>query len=237
GGVVTHGTPRRLAVLAHRVAERQSDLDEEAMGPAARVAFDAEGRPTRALLGFCAGKGVEPSAVRRVQTPKGEYVAVTVHRVGAPALDVLPAMLADVASGLQFPKSMRWDAGDYRFGRPVRWLLALLGKDVVRVSAFGLEAGRGTFRHRFLHPEPVDVREPAGYLQALRRAHVRGDAGERRRAIVGQIGAAAAEAGGRVVPDDELVDIVNFLVEWPTAVAGRFHERYLDLPREVIVTA
>src|SRR5262249_4107659 len=121
GGVVTHGPPRRLAVLAHRVAERQSDLDEEAMGPAARVAFDAEGRPTRALLGFCAGKGVEPSAVRRVQTPKGEYVAVTVHRVGAPALDVLPAMLADVASGLQFPKSMRWDAGDYRFGRPVRW--------------------------------------------------------------------------------------------------------------------
>jgi len=237
GGVVSYGTPRRLTVIAHRVAERQTDVDEEAMGPAARVAFDAEGRPTRALLGFCAGKGVEASAVRRVQTPKGEYVAVTVHHAGKPALDVLPAMLAGVASRIQFPKSMRWDAGDYRFGRPVRWLLALFGKDVARVGAFGLEAGRATFGHRFLHAEPLDVREPDAYLAALRRANVLVDPAERRRAIVSQIAAAAAERGGRVVPDDELVDIVSFLVEWPTAVTGGFHERYLELPREVIVTA
>src|SRR5689334_3946330 len=131
GGVVTHGTPRRLTVLVHRVLERQSDFDEESMGPATRVAFDAEGRPTRALLGFCAGKGVEASAVRKVQTPKGEYVAVTVHHKGRAASDVLPAMLADAALRLPFPKTMRWDSGDYRFGRPVRWLLALFGKDTL----------------------------------------------------------------------------------------------------------
>jgi glycyl-tRNA synthetase beta chain len=237
GGIERCGTPRRLAVLVHRVAERQTDFDEEAMGPAARVAFDAEGRPTRALLGFCAGKGVEGSAVRRVQTPKGEYVAVTVHHVGKPAIEVLPAMLAQVATKLQFPKTMRWDAGDYRFGRPVRWLLALLGKDVVKVGAFGLEAGRGTFGHRFLHPESLDVKEPGHYLDALRRAKVLADPAERRRVVVEQVAAAAAENGGRVVADDELVDIVNYLVEWPTPVAGTFHERYLELPREVIVTA
>src|SRR5262245_16365061 len=161
GGVVTFGTPRRLAVLAHRVSERQTDLDEEAMGPATRVAFDAEGRPTRALLGFCAGKGVEPSAVRRVSTPKGEYVAVTVHHVGPLASDVLPGMLAGVATKLQFPKVMRWDAGDYRFGRPVRWLLALLGSDVLPVRAFGLEAGNQSHGHRFLHPGAVRVKSPA----------------------------------------------------------------------------
>src|SRR5262245_53870571 len=237
GGVVTHGTPRRLSVLVHRLGERQADLDEEAMGPATRVAFDAEGHPTRALLGFCAGKGVEPSAVRKVATPKGEYVAVTVHHKGKLALDVLPALLGSVATRLQFPKTMRWDGGDYRFGRPVRWLLALLGKDVVKVQAFGLEAGRSTHGHRFLHPAAVDVKEPATYLETLRKSKVLADPAERRRAVAEQISEAAHEKSGRVVADDELVDIVNYLVEWPTAVAGAFHERYLDLPREVIVTA
>jgi glycyl-tRNA synthetase beta chain len=236
-GVRTFGTPRRLTLLVHRVEERQADLDEEAMGPAAKVAFDAEGRPTRALLGFCAGKGVEASAVRRVETPKGEYVAVTVHHAGKPAAEVLPAVLAGVARALQFPKSMRWDAGDYRFGRPVRWLVALLGKDVLPLDAFGLAAGRTTFGHRFLHPATLPVREPAGYLDSLRKGRVLADPDERRRTLVEQVVAAASERGGRVVADDELTDIVNYLVEWPTAVTGGFAERYLELPREVIVTA
>jgi len=237
GGVETHGTPRRLAVVAHRVSERQSDFQEEVMGPAARVAFDEAGRPTRALLGFCAGKGVEPSAVRRVETPKGEYVAVTVHHAGRAAAEVLPALLADVAARLQFPKVMRWDAGEYRFGRPVRWLVALLGGDVLDVRAFGLVAGNRSHGHRFLHPGTVGVKGPADYLGSLRKAKVVADPHERRRMVLEQVTAAAGERGGRVVADDELADIVNHLVEWPTAVAGGFDERYLDLPREVIVTA
>jgi len=237
GGIVTHGTPRRLTVIVHRVAPRQTDLDEEAMGPAAKVAFDAAGQPTRALLGFCAGKGVDPSAVRRVETPKGEYVTVAVHHAGRPAAEVLPAMLAQAALPLQFPKTMRWDAGNYRFGRPVRWLVALFGADVLDVSAFGLEAGRSSFGHRFLHPGKVSVKEPGGYLDALRKAKVVADASERRRMVAEQVAAAAQQRGGRVVADDELTDIVNFLVEWPTVITGSFHERYLDLPREVIVTA
>ena len=237
GGVVTHGTPRRLTVLVHRVLEKQADFDEESMGPATRVAFDAQGNPTRALLGFCAGKGVEASAVRRVQTPKGEYVAVTVHHKGRVAQDVLPAMLADAALRLPFPKTMRWDSGDYRFGRPVRWLLALFGKDTLDVRAFGLEAGKKTHGHRFLQSAAMDVKEPGEYLDKLRKARVLADANERRRLVVEQVSAAAAAAGGRVVADDELTDIVNNLIEWPTAVTGTFDDRYLDLPREVIVTA
>ena len=237
GGVVSHGTPRRLTVVVHRVDDRQSDFDEAAMGPATKVAFDPEGRPTRALLGFCAGKGVDASAVRRVETPKGEYVAVTVHHVGKGALDVLPAMLAAAALKLQFPKTMRWDAGDYRFGRPVRWLVALFGADLVPVQAFGVAAARTTFGHRFLHPGTVSIADPGAYLDALRGARVIADPAERRRAVAEQIAAAAATAGGRVVADDELTDIVNYLVEWPTAIVGTFDARYLDLPREVIVTA
>jgi len=237
GGIQRYGTPRRLAVLVHRVAAKQAEKNEEVMGPAAKVAFDAEGRPTRALLGFCAGKGVEPSTVRRVQTPKGEYVAVTVHLAGRPALEALPPMLAEVAQKLQFPKSMRWDAGDYRFGRPVRWLLALLGRDIVPVRAFGLDADRTTFGHRFLHPGTVAIADPGAYVDALRRAFVLADPDERRRTIALQIAAEAAKQQGRVVPDNELTDIVSYLVEWPTAMTGAFGAKYLDLPREVIVTA
>lgn len=237
GDVAAYGTPRRLTVFVAEVSDKQADYDEDAMGPAAKVAFDAEGKPTKALVGFCAGKGVDVSAVRRVETPKGEYVAVTVHHAGKPAAQVLPAMLAAVATKLQFPKSMRWDAGDYRFGRPVRWLMALLGGDVLGVQAFGLTAGRTTFGHRFLHPGSVEVSEPKRYLETLHAAFVLADHRTRRLAVAEQIAKVAGELGGRVVDDDELVDINNFLVEWPTAFAGRFDEKYLDLPREVIVMA
>ena len=235
--VVTYGSPRRLAVFAADVSERQRDHEEEAMGPAAKVAFDAAGQPTKALLGFCAGKGVDASAVRRVETPKGEYVVVTVHHVGRPAAEVLPAILGAIAPRLQFPKTMRWDAGDYRFGRPVRWLAALLGDHVLPVQAFGLTAGRSTFGHRFLHPGAVDIPAPRRYLEVMKDAHVLADHRVRRIAVLEQIERAAASQGGRVVADDELVDINTFLVEWPTAFAGAFADAYLDLPREVIVTA
>lgn len=237
GDVTVYGTPRRLAVFVADVSDKQADFDEDAMGPAAKVAFDAEGKPTRALLGFCAGKGVVVSTVRRVETPRGEYVAVTVHHAGKSAMAVLPAMLAGAATRLQFPKSMRWDGGDYKFGRPVRWLLALLGSDIVPVKAFGLEADRRTFGHRFLHPGSVEIGEPRRYLEVLRGAYVLADHRTRRLAVAEQIAKVAAELGGRVVADEELVDINNFLVEWPTAFAGHFDAKYLDLPREVIVMA
>lgn len=237
GDVTVYGTPRRLAVFVADVSDKQADFDEDAMGPAAKVAFDAEGKPTRALLGFCAGKGVDVGTVRRVETPKGEYVAVTVHHAGKSAMAVLPAMLAGAATRLQFPKSMRWDGGDYKFGRPVRWLLALLGSDIVPVKAFGLEADRRTFGHRFLHPGSVEIGEPRRYLEVLRGAYVLADHRTRRLAVAEQIAKVAAELGGRVVADEELVDINNFLVEWPTAFAGHFDAKYLDLPREVIVMA
>lgn len=235
--VVTYGTPRRLAVFVADVSERQRDHEEEAMGPAAKVAFDAEGRPTKALLGFCAGKGVDASAVRRVETAKGEYVAVTVKHVGKPAAEVLPGLLGTLAPKLQFPKTLRWDAGDYRFGRPVRWLVALLGDHVLPVQAFGLAAGRASFGHRFLHPGAVEIPSPRRYVETLKGVYVLADQRTRRLAVDEQIAKTAAKRNGRVVADEELADINNFLVEWPTAMDGAFDAHYLDLPREVIVTA
>jgi glycyl-tRNA synthetase beta chain len=234
----TYGTPRRLALFVRDLAERQTDFDEEAMGPAVKVAFDAGGQPTRALLGFCSGKGVDPSQVRRVESAKGQYVVVTVHHAGKPAIEVLTALLGTLPARLDFPKSMRWLPGDdTRFGRPVRWLVALFGDTVVPARAFGLEAGRYSQGHRFLAPGPVEIPAAGRYLETLERAFVLADHRARRLLTAEQVGGLAAEAGGRVVADEELVDINNFLLEWPTAFAGAYDERFLALPREVIVTA
>jgi glycyl-tRNA synthetase beta chain len=232
------GTPRRLALIVKDLAERQTDYDEEAMGPSVKVAFDADGKPTRALLGFCQGKGVSPGEVRRVETAKGEYVAVTVHHAGKPAVEVLPALLSALPARLAFPKSMRWIPGDdARFARPVRWLVALFGDEVVPARAFGLEAGRPSRGHRFLAPGAVAIPDAARYVEALEKSFVLADHRARRLRAAEQVAKLAATAGGRIVADEELADINNFMVEWPTAVAGTFGERFLDLPREVIVTA
>jgi glycyl-tRNA synthetase beta chain len=237
GAARTRATPRRLALHVEAVAERQSDHDEEAQGPAARVAWDAEGKPTKALLGFCQGKGVDPADVRRVVTPKGEYVAATVHHAGQPAAEVLPGLLQRVATGLAFPKVMRWLEDDTRFARPVRWLVALLGEEVLPVRAFGLEAGRESRGHRFLAPGPVVLERATDYLGALEKAFVLANHTARRERLRVQLDKVAQELGGEVRPDDELLDINTFMVEWPTAFAGSFDQRFHDLPNEVIITA
>jgi len=237
GEVTVHGTPRRLALHVRGLAPRQSDVDEEVVGPAVRVAYDADGNPTRALTGFCEGKGVHPASVRRVQTPRGEYVAVDVHHEGRPTIEVLPGLLAGIATRLTFPKTMRWLTDDTRFARPVRWLVALLDDRIVPVPAFGLTADRRSYGHRFLAPAAVRIPGADSYLETLDLAAVVADHRVRRTRLVEQIEALAAAGGGAVVADPELVEINTFLVEWPTAFAGAFDPKYLDLPREVIVTA
>jgi glycyl-tRNA synthetase beta chain len=235
GAIRTLGTPRRLALEVRAVADRQRDLTEEAMGPAVRVAYDAEGQPTRALLGFCSGKGVGVEQVRRVATPKGEYVAVTVHVAGRPAAEVLPTLLAALATRLAFPKTMRWLEGDARFARPVRWLVALLGDRVLEVELFGLEAGRESRGHRFLAPGRVSLRRAADYEPALEKAFVTADPAKREARLRQQL---EREAGpGQMVEDAELVAINNWMVEWPSVFRGQFDAKYQVLPSEVLVTA
>ncbi|TMQ71128.1 MAG: glycine--tRNA ligase subunit beta [Candidatus Eisenbacteria bacterium] len=235
--VLVHGAPRRLAVAVTGLAGRQPDRDEEVTGPQWSAAFDGAGRPTRALLGFCQGRGMDPKAARKVTTPRGEYVGLTVHHAGKPALEVLPALLARLATGLLFPKSMRWLDDDTRFARPVRWLTALLDADVVPVEAFGLTAGRESFGHRFLARGPVTLAHARDYLPALERAFVLADHRRRRERIERQVTALAAATGGAVHRDAELIEINTFLAEWPTPFSGDFDPRYVDLPNEVIVTA
>ena len=238
GDVATFATPRRLAVLVTDLVTRQDDYEEEASGPPAAAAWDKDGKPTKALLGFVSGKGASLDDVRKVQTAKGEYVAVTVKRTGKTAAELLPPAIARIVPGLSFPKSMRWLPGsDARCARPIRWIVALLGDDALTFELSGVTSGRVSRGHRFLHPGTVSIGHPTGYVAALASAGVVADPRLRESVIVEQSAALAQQAGGVLVDDPELIAINNDLVEKPTALLGRFDSTFLDLPREVIVTA
>lgn len=229
------GTPRRIALIVASVAERQTDLAAEVLGPPASVAFDADGAPSRAGIGFARKNGKEPSDLRRVETPKGAYAAVFVEEHGKPASDVLPALLATAIGAIPFRKSMRWGAGEYAFGRPIQWLIALHGERVVPTRFADITAARSTRGHRFLAPAPVDIGSAADYIDRLRTAHVLVDPAERRATMHAGLRAAARDIGAVLVEDDFLMGECLSLVEEPHVVVGSFDPSFLALPDEVIV--
>ncbi|HEY5517258.1 MAG TPA: glycine--tRNA ligase subunit beta [Coriobacteriia bacterium] len=231
------GAPRRLVLVVQGLSERQDDLDMRAKGPALRGAYNEDGTPTKAALGFARGKGVDVADLVRDTENGGEYVYAVIRADGLPAMDVLPGLLARLASGLDWPKSQRWGTGDTRFIRPVRWLLALYGAEVVPVVFAGLTGGRVTFGHRFLTPGPIEVPDVGDYFEALRRGRVMVDAEMRAKYIREGIEAAASGAGGTaVVPEKTFAEVVN-LVESPCVGVGRFDEAFLRVPREILETA
>lgn len=229
------GTPRRLALHVEDVAEAQPDLDEQVMGPPSRAAFDASGKPTKAADAFAAKLGCSVDALIRVDTPKGEYIAGQKKEQGAPALSLLPQALAQICGNIPFRKSMRWAELDVPFGRPVRWLLALFGGDVITFQFAGLTSGRTSQGHRFLAPEPFEVRSPAEYRSALAARHVAVDIAERKRVMVERLEAAAAAIGGKLIDDAFLVEENSQLVEDAKIVVGQFEEVFLALPEQVIL--
>jgi len=233
----TFGAPRRLVLVIRGLAERQNDLDTRAKGPAVCVAYDAAGKVTPAAIGFALGKNVPVNDLVRGKEAGGEYVYAILRAEGLPATEVLPALLARLAAGIDWPKSQRWGSGDTRFIRPVRWLLALYGAEVVPVSFAGLTAGRVTFGHRFLSPGGIEVPSVAEYFEALRRGGVMVDEESRAQFIREGIDSVATEVdGSAVVPEKVFAEVVN-LVETPTVAVGHFEAAFLRVPREVLETA
>ena len=235
GPARTFATPRRLAVIVEGVADRSPDATRQALGPSVKAGFGADGAPTRAATKFAEAQGVAVSALRRVQTPKGEYLAVDVTEAGRPAGALLPGVLGAAVHGIQFRKSMRWGDVDQTFARPVQWLLALFGPEVVPVVFADVKSGRMTMGHRFLAPGPHPVAYPRDYPGLLEWARVLADVSLRKERIRTEAAEAARTAGGRIREDEALLDQVTELVEWPTAVLGSFEQRHLDLPAEVLV--
>lgn len=234
------GTPRRLALLVTGVADRQPDVSERVVGPPARVAFDAEGKPTKAAAGFAEKNGVALADLERGEVPgkKGEYVLCTRREAGQPAEAVLPALLSELIATQPWPKSMRWADRAESFVRPVHWIACLFGGEVLPVSYAGVAAGRESRGHRFLAPNAIELSGKLGeYESALRAAFVIVDPDKRRTMIGAELSRIEGETGLSVRPDPELEAEVANLVEYPVGVCGQFDAAYLEVPEEVVVSA
>ena len=235
-GIRTYGTPRRLTLHVERLQETQDALVREVVGPARAVAFDQEGRPTKAAVGFARAQGIPVEKLGVKTLDRGDYLVATIEEHGKRLEELLPTILPRLVASLSFPKFMRWGQGTFRFVRPIRWLLALYGGRVVPFDIDGVASGSKTYGHRFLSRGQIRVRSFQDYLQKLEGRFVIVDQARRRELVVRLAEEAAAKVGGRPVLDDDLVESVSYLVEYPNVVCGEFEREYLSLPRDVIMT-
>jgi glycyl-tRNA synthetase beta chain len=236
GDIRTAATPRRLVVFASGVGAKQRPEVREVRGPAAAAAFDPAGRPTQAALGFARSQGI---AVERLQVHDvggRRYAIAVVEDPGLPAARVLPAALERLINGLTFPRAMRWGAGDTRFLRPVRWIVAMFGAQVLRIAVAGVKAGRMTRGHRFLSPRPRIIARPLDYFRIMKAAHVVLDPVQREQVIRRQTEGLASRIGAAVQLDPDLLDETVMSVEHPQALLGEFDREFLSLPAQVLVT-
>jgi glycyl-tRNA synthetase beta chain len=237
GGVHAYGTPRRLTLVVRGLALRQPDLHEEVTGPPVKAAFK-DGVPTKAADAFAAKLGASVADLRRVETPKGEYLVGTRREAGQDAATLLrgaSGALAQVILAIPFRKSMRWGTGEVAFGRPIQWLVALLGDHVIDVDVAGVSSHRASRGHRFLGAGVVQIASAATYLDTLREAHVIADPEERARLMKERLAAAAKAAGGALIEDDFLVHENLSLVEEPHVITGAYDDEFLELPERVIL--
>ena len=227
-------TPRRIAVRFSDVGERQADTQVERRGPAKAAAFK-DGEPTKALQGFMRSAGVTVEQLSTISTPKGEWVVVQQTQAGKALVDVLAKALPNAIKTMPMPKRMRWGAESHEFLRPVVWLMALHGNTTLPLKVLGLEASNETRGHRFHAPTPVVIDQPSSYEATLEAAYVMADPVRRRACIVEAVQREAKKLGGTPVMDDDLVDEVAALVEWPVALAGRFDDEFLEIPKEALI--
>lgn len=237
GQVKTYGTPRRVAAFFQDVADRGEDIRETVSGPPKRAAVDGEGNPTKAGMGFARSQGVEFGDLKVIETAKGEYMAVDKLLPGRSLAEVISDKLPGLLAAMPFRKSMRWGDSDFRFARPIHWLVVLHGADVIGVEVAGIASGRATRGHRFHAPEPIELAAPSDYLDALRQARVMADPAERKEVVRTEAQAAARAEGGLILEDEDLVAINANLVEWPSAVCGRFDDEFMKVPDAVLITA
>ncbi len=230
--IKTLGTPRRSALLVEGLAEQQADLSKENRGPAVNIAFDADGNPTKAAQGFARGQGVKPEEL----VTKDGYVYAMVHEKGGQTVDLLGDTLKSLVDGLNFPNNMHWADLDYKFIRPLRWLVALYGQDVIDFEVANVKSGRTSRGHRFLSEGDFEIADAEDYVEACRKAYIIVDQNERCEMIRQQIAEVAAANGGQAEVNEDLLEEVLYLVEYPTALCGKFDEKYLALPAEAVIT-
>ena len=230
--IATCGTPRRLALIVKGLADASAEISERHKGPSASIAYDADGNATKAAIGFARGKGLDVADL----VVEDGYIYAETKTAGVPAKDIVTDMLPQLITGLNFPKSMHWGNLDAKFVRPVRWLVALLDEDVIPVEFATVKSGNVTRGHRFLGADEITIKNAASYVDTLKENFVMVDQDARRELISKQLHDIAASKNASIVWDDDLLEEINYLVEWPTALCGGFEESYLALPDAAIIT-
>ena len=230
--IATYGTPRRLALIVKGLADTSAEISERHKGPSASIAYDADGNATKAAIGFARGKGLDVADL----VVEDGYIYAETKTAGVPAKDIVTEMLPQLITGLNFPKSMHWGNLDAKFVRPVRWLVALLDEDVIPVEFATVQSGNVSRGHRFLGADEITIKNAASYVDTLKENFVMVDQDARRELISKQLHDMAASKNASIVWDDDLLEEINYLVEWPTALCGGFEESYLALPDAAIIT-
>lgn len=230
--IATYGTPRRLALIVKGLADTSAEISERHKGPSASIAYDADGNATKAAIGFARGKGLDVADL----VVEDGYIYAETKTAGVPAKDIVTDMLPQLITGLNFPKSMHWGNLDAKFVRPVRWLVALLDEEVIPVEFATVKSGNITRGHRFLGADEITIKNASSYVDTLKENFVMVDQDARRELISKQLHDIAASKNASIVWDDDLLEEINYLVEWPTALCGGFEESYLALPDAAIIT-
>ncbi|QPJ61347.1 MAG: glycine--tRNA ligase subunit beta [Candidatus Nitronauta litoralis] len=234
GKPVTCGTPRRLTLCISDLNPMQDDVVEVHKGPNVKAAYDAEGNPTKAALGFARGKGLDVSELSQEDTPKGKVLCARIEKTGRPTKDLLDEYLPDWIHGIPFPKKMRWGSNRQAFVRPLHWIVAVLEGEPLSFEVEGVQAGNTTRGHRFLNPDSLTVENFEDYRDQLSKHSVSVDPEERKQVIQKQLKALAEEVGGFIKEDLELLQTVAHLVELPIPLRGQYDARYLELPVELL---
>ncbi|HYE81164.1 MAG TPA: glycine--tRNA ligase subunit beta [Clostridia bacterium] len=236
GEIKTYGTPRRIVLFVKDIAEQQEDLMELVKGPSRKAAYDESGSPSKALLGFLRGQKAELNDVFLQELSGVEYVYYKKQEKGKPAKEVLKTILPEILTSISFPKSMKWGNKSFRFARPVRWLVPVLGNELIEFDKDGIQCSRYTKGHRVLSGGNIEINSTGEYFEKLREGYVIADQEERRSLIRKQCEELAKAKGGEVLMDEDLLEEVVYLVEYPTALMGGFETEYLKLPKEVVIT-
>lgn len=238
GEVRLYAAPRRLALTIKALQTKQTDRETERKGPAEAAAFEDDGSPTKAVIGFARSCGVEVDQLDRVETPKGVWMSYQITSKGAPTIELLPEIIQTALDRLPIPKRMRWGSSDAEFLRPVHWVVAMLGTTVVPATLYGITSGNQTQGHRFHHPEKITISSADSYATQLESdGMVLADSKNRKEKILQQVAAVAEKLGGHAVIDAALLDEVTALVEWPVAVGGSFEKRFLEVPQEALIAS
>jgi len=234
--VITWGTPRRITLMVKGLADMQSDLEEEVRGPAVKAAYDAEGNPTKAVIGFAKGQGVEVDSLITKEMPNGSYVFAIKKAVGKKSEEILPIILPQLVSGIHFPKPMRWGYTEMRYARPIRWIVALKDAQVINFKVENIQSGNVSRGHRFLGSQELVIESVQSYVQQMEDNYVIVDPKKREEMILAQIKDLENTVEGTAQIDSDLLEEVVYLVEYPTALMGNFDPAYLIMPEQLIIT-